>query len=58
MSVDAILRSYDKEYPELQDETKNKVIFNLNNCSNSNVDEKATEIRKILNEETLLKVVR
>lgn len=55
VNMDTFLRALDKEFVDLSPDLKSKVIFSLNNCSNTNIDEKSIEIRKQLNDETVLK---
>jgi len=50
MTIDGILKSYDVEFTDIPEDLKSKLVFSLNNCSNTNLDEKTIEIRKLLNE--------
>lgn len=50
LTIDAILKSYDVEFTDVSEDLKSKLVFSLNNCSNTNLDEKTIEIRKYLNE--------
>ncbi len=55
ISYDGLLKSFDKEASsDIVEEWKNKVKFSLNNCSNSNIEEKSNEIRSYLTEEKLI----
>jgi len=50
LTIDGILKSYDVEFTDVSEDLKSKLVFSLNNCSNTNLDEKTIEIRKLLNE--------
>lgn len=48
LNIETLLKSYDKDFSEIPDESKQKVVFALNNCSNTNLASKADEIKKAL----------
>ena len=54
-TVDSILRSFEKEFNDINQELKNKFVFILNNCSNVNLDEKVIEIKKLLTDPNIIK---
>lgn len=54
MSLDSLIKDYDKDIKDLPKETQQKIIFPLNNCSKNNIDEKATEIRLALKDENVI----
>jgi len=55
ISFDNLLKGFDKEYTDISEEWKSRVTFSLNNCSNSNIEEKSIEIKGFLTEEKVLK---
>lgn len=55
VSFDSLLKGFDKESTDISEEWKSRVTFSVNNCSNSNIDEKSIEIRGLLNEEHVIK---
>ena len=48
VTLDILLKGFNKEYDEVSQELKTRIIFSLNNCSNTNIDEKSVEIRNML----------
>mmetsp|Transcript_24297 Transcript_24297/g.21464 ORF Transcript_24297/g.21464 Transcript_24297/m.21464 type:complete len:167 (+) Transcript_24297:814-1314(+) len=54
MDMDGLTKDFESGYTDIDEDTSNKIKFQLNNCSNSNIDEKAAEFRKILKDERLI----
>ena len=55
VSLESIFKGYDKEFTDIPEEWKNRIIFSLNNCSNSNIDEKSIEIAGYLVDEKMIR---